>query len=288
MSFDSLYLPVTDRREIHRLLSGLPLAIDRAHFLDFVAGFPLRYFVSTPAMEIVKHYLLLENLDSSGVISSLAREREEGLWKLCLITRDQPCLFARIAGTLSCFGAKIVSGEAFANAHAVVLDTFRFSDPENRFLQLSARQKFQQLLEDAIVSRQDLTPLLASHWPKSSSLPEPDFQVEIDNDSHPSNTRLSVRCRDHFGLLYLLSRSISDQGCSIDIAQISTEGSQVHDEFYLTHRGAKLAPSMQRRLAGKLAELPRHHFDLNQLLTTALTGDKHDSKRQNEKLPGGQ
>jgi UTP:GlnB (protein PII) uridylyltransferase len=45
---------------------------------------------------------------------------------------------------------------------------------------------------------------------------------------------------DHFGLLFVLSRLLTDRGHVIGVVSISTEGDQVHDDFYITQNGEKL------------------------------------------------
>ena len=121
---EAIYLPITEPEEIVALLDELPLAVDRDSFVGFVRGFPRGYLVNTPRLEIVKHYLLRQNLGDKQVISSLSPQN--GFWRLLLLTRDRRKLFSRITGTLSCFGMDISLAEAFSNANSMVLDTFMF------------------------------------------------------------------------------------------------------------------------------------------------------------------
>ncbi|MBI4444721.1 MAG: hypothetical protein HY645_02330 [Acidobacteria bacterium] len=249
----SLYLPVTDSTEIQSLLEALPIAVDRPHFTNFVLGFPRKYLISTPKIEIVKHYVLMETLGTRQVITSLAREGQS--WKLCVITPDRRYLFARIAGTLSYFGMNILSAEAFANAHALVLDTFYFIDRENRISQGNQKQNFQHVLEEIIQGKLELEPLLKSRWSDVMLSPEEKFEISFDNDVHPSTTRLTLDCGDHFGLLYLISRCISDQGCNIEMAYIETPGGRAHDQFFLSKDGGKLHADAEESLKARLLHL---------------------------------
>jgi [protein-PII] uridylyltransferase len=59
---------------------------------------------------------------------------------------------------------------------------------------------------------------------------------------------LEIVVRDELGLLYRISRAISEQGCEIDLVLISTEGHTAIDVFHLTRRGAKLTPAEQQAL----------------------------------------
>ncbi len=228
----SSLLPITDVSEVEALLEELPIAVQGERFTRFVLGFPRKYLISTPRAEIVKHYLLVESLADRPVISSLAKEG--ALWKLCLVTGDRKFLFSRLAGTLSYFGMHIVTAEAFANVNSLVLDTFHFADRKSYFAETNPRQNFQHFLEEAVQGKTDLESLL--------------------------KTRLILDCPDHFGLLYLVSRCISEEGHNIEMAYVETPGNRAYDCFYLSHRGGKLSESMQRELRTRLKHLGERLF----------------------------
>ena len=253
-----LFSPITDEKEAESLLNDLPLSVDKEHFVNFVLGFPRQYLVSTPRVEIVKHYLLREGLADRQVISSLSRE--SGEWKLNLITRDRRFLFARIAGTLSCFGMNIVEAQVFANATEMVLDTFRFTDSENRFAAAKQRRDFQILLEEVAVGKKDLEAMLQERWEQMVAREPESLRLEISNDSHPTATRLTLDCQDHFGLLYLVTRCISEEDHDIELAYVSTPGQRARDDFYLTDQGKKLTPERQKELCEKLTLVRQNYF----------------------------
>jgi [protein-PII] uridylyltransferase len=254
---DSGDLPIEDPAEVHAFLRDLPIALDRK-FVDFVLGFPRKYLAGTPRTEIVKHYGLMAGLGGRPVISSLARDGT--LWKLSLITRDRQFLFSRIAGALSGSGMNIVSAEAFANANDVVLDTFRFSDDERRFDVDEERRRFQGFLEDAVVGKVELEPLLRPRLERLAPAPGETLGLQMDNQSHPTATRLRLDCRDRFGLLYLVSRTISETGHDIEMASVQTPGHRVHDEFYLTQGKRKLDERAQEDLTRRLTDLGERYF----------------------------
>ena len=235
---EDLYLPVSDPVEIERVLVDFPAVVDRTSFVEFVQGFPRRYLVQTPKVEVVKHYLLAQALSGRKIITSLAEEK--GRWKLSVVTRDRSFLFSQISGTLSCFGMNIVAAEAFANAHGIVLDTFYFDDRASRFQDTAERQVFQNLLEDIVSGVSDLEPMLENLWPDIAFWQEERLEVHFDNEVVRSSTLMGLRCRDRFGLLYLITHFLSERGYSIEMAYIRTEDHEADDEFYLTIEGKKL------------------------------------------------
>jgi [protein-PII] uridylyltransferase len=248
------YLPVTEAQEVREFLARLPLAVDRDHFTRFCLGFPRRYLATTSPVEIVKHYALVESLGARAAISSLSREAE--LWKMCLIARDRTFLFSSIVGTLSLFGVNIVGAEAFANRHAMILDTFTFQDVEKRIEDGAERRRFQAFVEEVAEGKRDLEAELAGRRQGTAADHRP-LAVTWDDEAHPAATLLKVRGQDRFGLLYDLSRVLSDAGCSIDIAHIETVGGAVRDDFYLTQGGQKLDPQAQSELTARLVALGR-------------------------------
>ena len=253
-----LDLPITDPAEVAAFVRGLPLAMDPG-FARFILGFPHKYLQETPRAEIVKHYALAGSLGAKPVISSLARA--ELLWKLCVITRDRRFLFSRIAGALSCFGMDIVAAEAFANASAVVLDTFRFRDDERRFEDDALRRRFQVFLEEAVEGKVDLAPLLKERLEAKGRPPVSGFEVEMEDAPSLHATRLRLQGPDRFGLLYLFSRRLSEAGADIALAAIETDSGRVRDEFLLTRDGHALGveggADVERALVGLATVTPR-------------------------------
>lgn len=239
--------PVADEKEVEAFLRRLPLQVDAERFLSFARGFPGRYLAKTPPLEVVRHYGLMEGLGRRAVITSLAREGS--LWLLCLVARDRGFLFARIAGSLSAFGMNIVAAEAFANANALVLDTFRFADPGGRFEDDAERRAFQHLLEEATSGRASLPE------PPESRISSPGLRPAFDDEAHPQFTRLVVEGPDRLGLLFRLARTLSESGCSIEIAYIATPESGVHDEFFLSEGGGRLRAETKEALLSRLRRL---------------------------------
>ena len=244
------FLPITDAREVHSFLDQIPLRVDREKFLRFVLGFPHSYLQMTPPVETVAHFALVSTLGGRPAASRLARE-ETG-WKLVVVVAgDRSFLFSRIAGSLSFFGADIVSAEAFSNSESLVLDTFSVSDAQRRFEQPEEGRRFQAFLEKVITGEVDLERELESQGGKVRVA----LDLEWDDEAHPAATRLVVSGPDAFGLLHAISRRISEAGCSIEIAHVETRDGRIRDTFYLTSGGGKLLPESRRAAELALAGL---------------------------------
>lgn len=237
-------LPVTDEREVKAFLERLPLAVDRERFTRFVLGFPHNYLHATPAVEIVRHFGLWQSLGKRAASSSLAQEG--ALWKLVVVAADRRFLFARLAGSLTVFGANIVSAEAFANTEGLVLDTFQLADAGGRFASPEERRRFQAYLESVIVGRVDLEAELSSE--SGRALEGAVLGLDWEDEAHPAATVLRLRGRDARGLLYAISRRLSEAGANIELAHVATEGGEARDSFYLTEDGGKLGADGKARV----------------------------------------
>jgi [protein-PII] uridylyltransferase len=244
-------LPVTDEREIKAFLDRLPLAVDRERFTRFVLGFPHHYLRHTPAVEVVRHFGLVQSLGPRAAVSSLAQDG--ALWRLVVVAADRRFLFARLAGSLTVFGANIVSAEAFANTEGIVLDTFSLADGGGRFASAEERRRFQGYLESVIVGKVDLERELPpdSRRPKEAGA----LLLDWEDDAHPQASVLRVRGRDARGFLYAVSRALSDAGADIDLAHVATEDGEARDSFYLTENGGKLDTEAKARVERVLRAL---------------------------------
>jgi len=85
-------------------------------------------------------------------------------------------------------------------------------------------------------------------------------RVLVDNAASATHTVIEVNGRDRPGLLYEVTRAITDLGLQISSAKISTYGERVVDVFYVkdvfgmkVEHDAKL-DAIRERLLGALAE----------------------------------
>lgn len=60
--------------------------------------------------------------------------------------------------------------------------------------------------------------------------------MSVDNRLSDTHTVVEVKCPDRVGLLYAITRTLSEQGLDIGSARIATEIDQAYDTFYVTDR----------------------------------------------------
>ena len=217
----------------------------------FVKGFPLRYLRAHSPTEIEAHRQLFEQSRPTGVAVKL--EPLEGAYRITIVARDKPSLFASFAGAISSFGLDILKAEAFANAAGVILDAFVVADPK-RMLQLnpSEADRLSDLLQRIALGRTDAQKLMRGRGLADSGKRSEPARVEFDSEACPTATLVEIDAEDRPGLLYSLASVFSSSACNIDIVLVDTKGRRAIDVFYVAHEGRKLPPEMQARLKEKL------------------------------------
>ena len=217
----------------------------------FLKGFPVRYLRAHSSAEVEEHMRLYEESRPTGVAVQL--DRIEGAYRLTVIARDMPALFASFAGGISSFGLDILKAEAFSNTRGMVLDTFVFADPQ-RTLELNPQEseRLLDLIRRVALGKTDGQRLLRSRAkadPKKRSAPP---QVQFDSDACDTATLVEIIAEDRPGLLYNLATVFSSTACNIDVVLIDTKGHRAIDVFYVAHDGHKLSPELQATLKEKL------------------------------------
>ena len=234
-----------------------PNDIDHTELELFLDGFPHRYLRLVDTTGIYEHIRLSRNLDSSDVHCAL--KATDSFWELTVVSVDQPKLYAKICGVLSYFGMDILRGQAMSNKQGVALDIFQFTDAESFFrLNQGGQKEFVHRLKDVVASRENIDATLK---PKEQGFfertPRGRIQVVVHMDNEYSGrfSILEIISQNSWGLLYRISRVISQHQCDIELVLASTEGSRAVDVFHLTKNGSKLSPQDSDHLRSELETL---------------------------------
>ncbi len=240
------------RARIERLKSAVPPE-EKAAFSEFLDGFPRRYVAAHVPEEIVAHFRMAQALDRSPVRTRLKNRGHS--WELSVVTRDRPGLFASLTGTLAAWGANILKADAFANRAKIVLDTFQFVDL-HRTLDLNPSElpRLEQMIADVLSGARGLEDLLGGRLRAGAARPKIRVatQVRFEDQASAQSTLLELITADRPGLLYQVSKVLSECRCNIEVALIDTEGQKALDVFYLTSEGKKLNGLQQEAIRNAL------------------------------------
>ena len=239
---------------IAQLQAHRPPEISEHQIIDFLEGLPQRYLRLVDPRTVYDHVRQSRDLEPDEVRVTL--KKHDDVWDLSVVTKDRPQVFSNVCGVLSYFGIDILRGQAMSNSQSVVLDLFRFVDAD-RFLQLNEAgpSELTRLLQDVVTGNVDLDSMLkgreaAARAQRSKSRVR--GFVHFDHHYSDRYTVLEIGSANEWGLLYRISRVISERGCAIDLVLISTEGDRAIDVFHLTRDGARLSPEMEQSLRDDL------------------------------------
>ncbi len=220
---------------------------------EFLEGLPTRYLRTHTESEIQAHMELARQLESRPVAIEIAHDRS--VYRLRLLAKDRPALFASVAGAISSFGLSILKAEAFSNAHGIVVDTFTFSDP-HRSLELNPPEvdRLRGIVRKVVEGKLEVAQLLKGRpkplFPSRGARLEP--RVRVDDSASDSATLIEIVAEDRPGLLYDLARAIGEAGCNIEVVLIDTEAHRALDVFYVTKAGSKLDATAAEKLQAEL------------------------------------
>jgi [protein-PII] uridylyltransferase len=233
-----------------RIHDVLGLEPERTQFLE---GLPTRYLRTHSASEIDGHLALARQLQSRPLAIEI--EHERSTYRLTLLTRDRPALFAPVAGAISSFGLNILKAEAFSNAQGIAVDTFTFSDP-HRTLELNPPEvdRLRGIVRKVVEGKQDATKLLRGRpKPLLSSRARLKPRVAFNNDASETATLIEIVAEDRPGLLYHLARTITEEGCNIEVVLIDTEAHKALDVFYVSKIGGEVEDRLKNALMAACA-----------------------------------
>jgi [protein-PII] uridylyltransferase len=133
-----------------------------------------------------------------------------------------------------------------------------FSDTgRNLELNPSEEARLRVRLEQAAVGKLNVKHLLANRPkaipPSRGARLSP--TATFDNDASPSATLIEIVAQDRAGLLYDLARTLSSNGCHIELVLIETEAHKAVDVFYITFQGAKLSAELGGQLMTQLQDV---------------------------------
>ncbi len=236
-----------------RLHTALGDEVSRQAVMAHLAMMPERYLATTTVPRMAEHVRMLHRLDATHVSTELFHHPDLGSSDLVVVTRDLPGLFSLIAGTLAAHGVNIISAQIATRADGIAIDTFQVNDPTGEAITAAGQwARVLDALRSVLAGEESVEGLLARRRAAgraTGEAPTPP-RVSVDNSLSDELTVVEVKCADRLGLLYLITRTLSAEGCDIVSARIATEIDQAFDTFYVHDgRGGKIeAPEGRERL----------------------------------------
>jgi [protein-PII] uridylyltransferase len=250
---------IIDREQalVAALQANRPVDIPEAEMARFLEGMPRRYLMLFSHDAIYRHVRLSRDIRPDEAHFFLEKKAEA--WELTVVSLDKPFLFSNICGVLAYFGMDILRGHALTSLPGIALDVFQFADSDGFFERNSEGPKeFDRRLREVVNGQADVTSLLKNKERSvlfRRALLRRTPVIYFDSAHSQRYTVLELVADDAPGLLYRISRIISDHGIDLDLVLISTEGQKAIDVFHITRGGAKLSEEAEAALKADLERM---------------------------------
>jgi [protein-PII] uridylyltransferase len=201
----------------------------------------------------IEHARMIRQADEAGqpFAGSIRVKAFEGITEVSFYTPDHPRLLSLIAGACTMQDASIIGAQIFSTRDGRAIDTFRLrrsftSDEDEKVRATRIIDTVKQLLQGKRTVLIDLGKQSRHNKRlKPFALPA---QVSVSNAISEKFTVIEVSGLDRIGLLYALTREISDLSLTIGSAHIGTYGEKAVDVFYVTDlTGQKIHVKQRQR-----------------------------------------
>ena len=232
-----------------RLADWPPAALE--HFIN--RHYP-SYWLRSDLDTIVEQAKLVRAAEESrkSLVTHFATDAFRAVTEITLFAPNHPRLLAMVAGACTGAGANIVDAQISTTRDGMALDTIHLErefehaeDEERRAGRIAASieklLKGEARLADVVATKKKPKARL------SAFTVEP--QVVIDNTLSDALTVIEINGLDRPGLLYDVTRAISDLNLDIASAHIATFGEKAVDVFYVTDLTGKKITSSSRESA---------------------------------------
>jgi [protein-PII] uridylyltransferase len=174
------------------------------------------------------------NAEHRTLLAATGTRVVTGAGLITVVAADQPGIFCKVAGVLAFHGLDVGSASAYsAEGRALsefgVTDPFRVETPWPRIvhdLELALDGRLAVQARVAERARRYAKPHRAE-WRAPISV------VRFDNDASDTATVIDVHAVDGVGVLYRITRALTEFNVDIRSARVQTLGAQVVDAFYV-------------------------------------------------------
>ncbi len=178
---------------------------------------------------------LIKTLSTNQVLSDIKTDISRSATRACFVMHDHPGIFSRLAGSIALFGSNVVDARTYTTKDGIATSAFWIQSKERKPLETFEINKLKTIVKKSLagefVTRDELTEK------DKIKLGERDFEIPttitFDNKGSDIYTIIEVDTRDRLGLLFDLTRTLSNSNISISSAIVATYGEQAVDSFYV-------------------------------------------------------
>ena len=235
------------RREL--TLANLP----REEVTEHCDSLPASYLLNSSPEELAAHIAHVRTVRAGSPAVDITDDREAQFTQLTVVAFDRTGLLSEIAGVLHALAIDVHAAQIFTR-HAtddIAIDIL-YIDFEGRQLSEIKKSQLEGDLLPVLSGGLTIGKLLERQNKTDFEKPR-DLQLRTVDGLSDHETVVEARCSDVPGLLYHLTRSVSELGWNIHSARVATWGHQAQDAFYVTGPdGGKLAQDAMAHLTERM------------------------------------
>ena len=204
------------------------------------------YWLRVDLPHKVAHAAFIREADKAGrqLATAVTPQPDAGITEITVLAPDHPRLLSIIAGACTAAGADIVDAQIFTTTDGRALDSIsihrEFADEADEHRRA---RRVGDLIEQALSGAVRLPEVIARKVQRRPRIGAFSLETAVHINNSLSNrfTVVETSGLDRPGLLYDLTRVISDLNLNINSAHIATFGERAVDVFYVTDlTGAKI------------------------------------------------
>ncbi len=225
-------VPLTLNRE--EMVKSLKESLPKTAASEFTEALTDRYLSSYPLEEILHHLEMAGDMEEESLILEWA-VKEEVRSKVTVCAKDRYGLFSKIAGAMFLNRLNIIEAKIHTWENGIVLDTFWVED-FTKDIERRLRQ-FEKDLREILTEKVSLEDFLSKRKESNSVqrriMPKVPTEIRVNNQDSDFYTIVEAMGEDRLGILYEMTKALTDHGCDIHFARISTLGNRIVDVFYV-------------------------------------------------------
>lgn len=208
-------------------------------------AFGAQYFMAFPASQIVAHMQCLAEAEAEGFALRAQTNKEIGMTEVVVCSLDHRGLFEELAGCFACQLIDVERAALYTRPDGLALDCFTVVNAARKSPLTTAQIRvLERVLRKVIVDHEDVKAMLAKSRQRIYGVLQSPLavltRISFDNESSRTFTVIDVESADRMGLLYDITRGLTEYGLDIESARIVTDAGRAHDAFYVTLNNVKI------------------------------------------------
>ncbi len=226
------------RNRKRKVMAALKGDFDEKLIKNHLRSMSTRYLLTHRSWEVTDHLKLELSRGDDTVALQVKHDVEAEYSSVTISTVDVPGLFSMFTGVMAANGINILGAQIYTRSNGVALDILHVNKPVGGVIDSPSKwQKVQSDLTSVLEGRVKVSSLIKKRQKVSTlpghKMPRYPNRVEFDCDVSREHTVIDIFAHDKVGLLYRITRTLTDLGLYIHVAKISTKVDQVADTFYV-------------------------------------------------------